>query len=265
MIAKLALWALGLVAVLFIAAIALLSIFQRSLIYPIPVDDGDVPPGFEVVSYTTPDGLELEAGFRPGREGLPVLLFFHGNGVDWQSITHTAELAMKEGYGVLAAEYRGYGGNPGAPHEDGLYNDGRAAWSYLREQGFAADDIVILGNSLGSGTATQVAMEQAPRALILISPFKSLAATAQNSYPWAPVDMMLKDRYDSIDKIGAVEAPILILHGEDDRLIPIEHARELAQANPNAQFIGFTGEGHALSPEDTAQEAQLAFLAALAE
>jgi len=107
MITRIALRLLGLFAIAFLGVVAALYFFQRSLIYPVPEPDSSVPAGFEAVSYTTSDGLELEAGYRAPREGMPTLLFFHGNGVDWQTTSFTTELAVAEGYGVLAAEYRG--------------------------------------------------------------------------------------------------------------------------------------------------------------
>ncbi len=237
--------------------------WQRDLIYPVPQIDRSVPENFEPIVYTTSDGLELNAGYRPAMDGMPTVLFFHGNGMDWQTTFFTTELLAEEGYGVLAAEYRGYGGNPGEPTEDGLYRDGRAALAWLEAQGVTEGDIVLVGNSLGSGVATELASEMQPRALILVSAFKSMTATAQNAYPYVPVDWLLVDRFDNIAKIGAVTAPVLVVHGSDDQLIPLAHARELAESARSAQLIVLSGFGHNMAGDETAQQPQLAFLESL--
>ena len=252
-------------AIVFLALVAALAFFQRALIYPIPPVTANVPAGFERISYETSDGLELQAGYRPATGGQPTVLFFHGNGSDWKSTFYTTELIAARGFGVLAAEYRGYSGNPSAPSEQGLYRDGRAALAWLRAQGIADDEIVLAGNSLGSGIATQLASEFAPKALIIISGFKSMTATASNHYPWAPVDLLLRDRFDNISKIAQVSAPILVLHGTEDRLIPVAHAQQLARTNPEAVFVEFTGAGHNMSADDAPQMAQLKFLEQLAD
>ena len=263
MIAKTLVGVLLIAGLLFAALIIVLYINQRSLIYPIPAYDADTPAGFERIEYTTSDGLRLQAGYRSGRDGKPVLLFFHGNGVDWQTTSFTTELAMAQGYGVLAAEYRGYGGNPGSPSETGLYRDGFAAYTWLRDQGIAPSDIVLVGNSLGSGVATEIARNVDARALMIVSGFKSMSATAANAYPFAPVDALLHDRFDNIDKLPELEMPILVVHGADDSLIPVAHARALAAANPAAELVVLSGMGHNMSGETAAQRPQLAFLRAL--
>lgn len=238
--------------------------YQRDLIYLMPEIDRSVPDGFLPITYRTSDGLDLVAGYLPAKPGQPTLLFFHGNGVDWQTTYHTTELLAAYGYGVMAAEYRGYGGNPGSPDEQGLYRDGQAAFDWLLARGLAPEEIVLVGNSLGSGVATELARQHEVLALILISPFKSIAATASNAYPFVPVDRLLHDRFDNIAKIGEVVAPVLVVHGVEDRLIPLAHARELAAARPGTQFVALPGFGHNMSGEPQAQLPQLLFLQALA-
>jgi fermentation-respiration switch protein FrsA (DUF1100 family) len=263
MIAKIAKIAGGLLflgLLLLAGLIAAFYVFQRSLIYPIPPNDRPAPDSFEQIHYATSDGLELTAGYYPALEGMPTLLFFHGNGGSWQTTALATESIVARGYGVLAAEYRGYAGNPGSPSEEGLYRDGAAALGWLRSNSIADSDIVVVGNSLGSGVATQLATTMQPRALILVSPFKSLVATAANAYPWLPVDWLLEDRYENIAKIGDVAAPLLVVHGEMDGLIPIAHARELAAAHRNARFVALPGMGHNMWIEPEAQLPQLLFL-----
>lgn len=247
----------------FAGVTGLLYTYQRELIYPVPEVDRTVPAAFQPISYRTEDGLTLSAGYRPARPGMPTLLFFHGNSVDWQSTEFTTELAVARGYGVLAAEYRGYGGNSGSPSEAGLYADGRAALAWLLAQGVAARNIVLVGNSLGSGVATELASRVRARALVLVSPFMSMTATAANRYPFVPVDALLADRFENVAKIGRVALPVLVVHGAADELIPLDHARQLAAANPVARLVVLPGLGHNMAGKAEAQVPQLAFLDAL--
>lgn len=237
-----------------------MTLFQRSFLYPSPTGSGGVPAGFEVVEYPTEDGLSLRAGYRAAAQGKPTIVYFHGNGADWQSSVVATDRLVPEGYGVLAAEYRGYAGNPGSPSEEGLYADGRAALAWLGEQGVTPKDLVIIGNSIGSGVAVQMAQEVQPAALVLISPFNSLKQLVGEKMWWLPTSLLLRDHYRNDEKLGAINAPILILHGEADTLIPPAHGRELAGANPRALFESFPNAGHDLAWRDPAEIRTLEFL-----
>ena len=163
---------------IYIVLIGAMYAAQGQLIYPAPRTAGGDVPGFETVSYPTSDGLELRAGFRPAGPGMPTILYFHGNGAHWQSSVNASDRLVAEGYGLFAAEYRGYGGNPGKPDEQGLYRDGRAALAWLQARGVEPGELGIAGNSLGSGVATQMAAENTPHALVLVSPFASAGPAA---------------------------------------------------------------------------------------
>ncbi len=240
-------WLLAILLALYAVLVALAWAFQGAMIYPAPpLRAHHVPPGFERVEYATANGLTLAAGYRPAAPGKPTLIFFHGNGADWQSSTEVTARLAGEGYGILAAEYRGYGGNPGRPSEQGLYADGRAAYAFALSQGIAPENIVLVGNSLGTGVATHLASEVEARALVLISPFDSLAATASRHMRFLPVRRLLRDRYDNEAKFGALAMPVLILHGEDDTLITLAQARALVAARPDTQLVTYPGWGHEL-------------------
>lgn len=246
--------------VIYLALIGAMYAAQSWLIYPAPTAAGEAVPGFETISYPTSDGLELRAGYRPARPGRATILYFHGNGADWQSSVIAAERLVADGCGLFAAEYRGYRGNPGQPGEEGLYRDGRAAMAWLRQRGVEPGQLVIAGNSIGSGVATQMARETRPHALILVSPFASLPRIASERMPWAPVRWLLRDRFANDEKIGQVSAPILLLHGDADTLIPPHHSRMLAAANPDAKLVVIAGAGHELAWREEAQATMLAFL-----
>lgn len=256
---------IGLAVVVGLYALAAAALFmgQRSIIFPAPAQQAPLPPGFDQVSIITADGLPLQAAYRKAPEGRPTVVFFHGNGDNWGGgAVATARLAAA-GYGILLPEYRGYSGNPGTPTEGGLYRDGRAAIEWLLAQDIAGDALVIIGNSVGSGVAVQMAAEMKPAALILISPFESLAAMAGEQFRWFPTRWLVRDRFDNAGKIGRVRAAVLILHGSSDTLIPVSHAHRLAQAALGAKLVVFDGVGHELAYEDSAQAAEADWLETL--
>lgn len=250
-------WIAVFLATAYLAVIAILWSQQDRLIYPAPQVIGPSTGGFEEITYTTADGLDLTAGYRAAAPGMPTVAYFHGNGADWVSSVVATDRLVPAGYGVLAAEYRG---NPGNPSETGLYADGHAALGFLAMHGVAAQDMVLIGNSIGSGVAVQLASEHAPRALILISPFASLRQLAVEKLRWLPTEMLLRSRFENAQKIAGVDAPVLILHGDADTLIPVAHARQLAAVRQDASLIIFPGEGHDLAWREEAEEAVLAFL-----
>lgn len=254
-------------AALYLAVVLLMAGLQRRFVYPVArkgVPGGapvvQLPAGFEGARLATADGLTLHAAWRAPRPGRPVAVFFHGNGSTLRWAGHAVAPLAAAGFGLLIPEYRGYGGNPGAPSEDGLYADGRAALAWLAARGVPPDDVVLIGNSIGSGIATQLAAETPVGALVLISPFTSLPDVAANLVRWAPVRLLLRDRYENRAKIGRVTAPALILHGERDRLIPIAQAEALAAAKPGARLVRFPGSGHELAWRPEAGQAIVRWL-----
>lgn len=249
------------ILLVYVGVLAVVYFNQHRLIYAPPPTGAGIPAGFERITYNTPDGLELTAGYLPANEGMPTLLFFHGNGADWHSSTVVTARLAAFGYGIMAAEYRGYSGNLGTPSEAGLYDDARGAWRFLlEEQGLAASDIVLIGNSIGSGVATQLATEVDSRALVLISPFDSLLETAARKVSWLPVRLLLRDRYANDEKLPEIEEPVLILHGEGDTLIVLEQAQDLASVRTDAILETYPGWGHDLVAHDAVQDRIATFL-----
>jgi uncharacterized protein len=240
---------LGFAAVAYAALVGGLYLFQRQLLYlpdkARPELFGLEQLGVREVMLPTEDGLSLLSWYLPARPGRPVIAYFHGNG---GHIGYRAERLLRfarEGYGVLMAEYRGYGGNPGAPSETGFYTDGRAALAFLDREGVASDRLVLYGESLGSGVAVALATEHEIAALILEAPLTSVAEVAQSHFPYVPASRMVVDRFDSLSRIGRVKAPILVLHGERDRVVPVRYGRALFDAAPEPKEGWFAPEaGH---------------------
>ena len=227
---------------------------QRRMMY-FPDRESPNPDEFGVsdmvsVEVPTSDGFTLSAWYKPPIErNAPVLVFFHGNA---GHIGHRADKVrpfLDRGFGVLLVSYRGYGGNPGAPTEAGLYNDGRAALNWLDEQGVAPDRMILYGESLGTGVAVRMASE-APDdrpvgAVILEAPYTSTVDVAARAYPFLPVRMFMRDRFDSLSIVDRVRAPILVLHGERDTTIPARYGRQmLAAAKEPKHGIFFDAAGH---------------------
>jgi hypothetical protein len=219
---------------IYVLVVAGLYLGQRSLLY---VPDREHPPlgalaelGVREITLTTADGLSLLSWYRPPPDGAQVMVYFHGNGGHLGYRTDRMARFAQEGLGVLMLEYRGYGGNPGTPGEAGLFADADAAFDFLSRQGVPDNRLVIYGESLGSAVAVHAAAERKVAALVLEAPFTTLADAAFYHYSFVPVSLLLRDRFDSLSAIARVTAPVLILHGERDRVVPIRFGRALLAA-----------------------------------
>ena len=204
-------------------------------------------PEMRDVQLVTEDGLSLRSWYHPAASNRPTFVYFQGNAASIAERAYKARLWIDRGYGVLLVGYRGYGGNSGSPTETGLYSDGRAALDFLMAEGVVPGTVVLYGESLGSGVAVALASENSQpfAALILESPFTSVADIAASRYWFVPVRRLLWDRFDSLSRLGQVEAPILILHGERDRIVPVAHGRKMFTAAPSPKRIEiFEQAGH---------------------
>jgi uncharacterized protein len=233
------------VAAVLVAPIGLLWAFQRRLIYlPAPrtvPPAASVLPGAEEVTFETADGLRLGGWFVPaeGREApRTAVLVCNGNGGNRSLRAPLAVALARMGLHVLVFDYRGYGGNPGQPTEAGLAADARAALDYLvgRPEVVPAR-VVYFGESLGAAVALRLATERPPAALVLRSPFASLAEVGQLHYPLVPVSLLLRDRYDSAALAGRLAAPLLVVAGGRDRIVPASHSRRLFAAAPQPKRL----------------------------
>lgn len=254
MTGRLALWIVAAMGALYLLLLIGLFFGQRALIYPAPPGaTHSPPPGFAAVRLDTEDGLRLAAAYRAASREQVTILFFHGNGDSLAGAEVATRGLAAAGYGVLLVEYRGYAGNPGSPDEQGLYRDGRAALAWLRQRGIASSRIVIMGNSLGSGVATAMAAETPAAGLVLVSGFTSMDDVVAPLYPWLPVRQLLRDRFDNRARLAKVTAPILLLHGTGDRLIPSRHSVTLAGAGKRVTLGLVPGAGHDLAYMPKAQ------------
>ncbi len=191
----------------------------------------------------------------------PTVIYFHGNSGNRGYVAHKARPLLDAGYGLLLPDYRGFGGNPGVPSEDGLRLDALAALAFLEGQGIAAGDIVYHGESLGSGVAVWLAGRHPPRGLILEAAFTSIVDVGRRRYRWLPVRLATRDRFTSLRKIAQVRAPLLSLHGERDPLVPLLQGHLLFKAHPGPKTMVTFPEGrHADLYDHGAGQTVLAWL-----
>ena len=234
----------GIVAVLFV----LLYVFQRHLIYypdqQVPQRSAFLAKDMQVIDLQTDDGLMLHAWYKPAAHpNKPVLLIMHGNADNIGSRMPLARSFIDQGDGVLLLEYRGYGGNEGQPTEKGLYADARAGMRFLKKQGVPLDQVVLYGESLGTGVATKMAEEYPVCALLLQSPFVSLTAVGRFQYPW--IFIPPTDKFDSFSRMPAIHVPVLMLHGTQDPVVPYIQGRALFnRANAPKQWVELLNKGH---------------------
>lgn len=241
---------------------AMLFFSQRNMMYLPHLPSRELPPApaeiglkMDVVQVPTADGLSLLAWYAAPRKNLPVVVIYHGNTGNVAHRGHLAEGLMKQGYGVLLLEYRGYGGNEGSPTEEGLYIDGRASIKWLGKKGFKPSRLVYYGESLGTGVAVQMALEASPRAIVLLAPYSSIVDVAAPHFWFLPVAPLIRDKFDSASKIGKIHTPLLVIHGDKDNLIPITLAQKLFRAaNEPKKFLTVHGGGHNLIIDSLARQ-----------
>lgn len=191
------------------------------------------------------DGAEIVTWYAPARPGQPTLLYFHGNAGDLSMRAERMANYLARGQGMMMMAYRGYNGSSGRPSERANVADARLAFDTLVGDGVAASDIILYGESLGSGVAVQVAAERAPGGLVLDAPYSSIVDVAELHYPYLPARLLMVDRYDSVRHIQRVKAPLLIVHGGQDDVVPIELGRRLLQAaQGDKAMVEFPAAGH---------------------
>ncbi len=219
---------------------------QGAFVFPVPEGEnaGAHEGGFAAVVITTPDGERLHALYHPPGAAKASILVFHGNAEIAANQLARGEALSKAGFGVLLAEFRGYGGSTGAPTQEGVIIDGLASYDFLAAQG--GQPIGILAHSIGTGVAVPVAAAREPFAVVLEAPPTNLLAIARYRVGWVPgFKFMVRYPFRNDEVIGEVRAPILIIHGTEDKVIPFEEGEKLATlAPPGTAFIRIEGAGH---------------------
>jgi len=228
--------------------LALMYVFQRALLYfpdtahTLPAQAG-LPQATEV-TFQSDDGEKLIAWYVPARAAKKLVLYFQGNAGGLNLRADRFTWLTADGTGLLALRYRGYGGSTGKPTEDGLIRDAKAAYGFAAAQ-VPATRIVLFGESLGTAVTVALAAERPSAGVILDAPFTATVDVAAAAYWFAPVRWLMKDTWRSDERIGRIAAPLLVLHGEQDRLIPIRFAeRLLTFAREPKRMVRFPLGGH---------------------
>lgn len=234
-------------------------LFQSRLVY-FPSRRIDITPqqaglNFEDLYYTAEDGTSLNAWYIPANPARATILFCHGNAGNMSNRLESIEQFHRLGLDVFIFDYRGYGRSKGSTDEEGTYQDAFAAWQYLIDQrGRKPGEIIIFGRSLGGAVATWLATQTEPLGLIVESGFTSIPDLASNIYPFIPVRLLSRFRYNSEENIAQIQAPVLVIHSPDDDIIPFDHGKSLfARANEPKQFLEISGrhnDGYLISEKD---------------
>ncbi len=202
---------------------------------------------FQDIYFNASDGIRLNAWFFPANADSPrrrfAMLVCHGNG---GNISHRLDLCrvlLGAGVNVLVFDYRGYGRSEGRLSEEGTYRDAQAAYAWLRQQGFAPENIIAFGESLGGGIASELAVREAVGGLVLQSTYTNIADIGAELFPWLPVRWLNTIKYDTVKKLARVRAPLLVMHSRNDGLIGYHHAeKNFAAANEPKMFWEINGE-----------------------
>jgi len=253
---RIALSVLKIAVAVYVGLCILLFFRQSHMVYfplaPVTQKPSDVGLAYESVTLMTADGVRLAGWFVPCEGARGTVLMCHGNGGNIGDRLHPIGLFHELGLNVLIFDYRGYGESAGKPSEEGTYQDARAAWQYLVEKrNTPPDKIVIFGRSLGGAVATGLAERVTPAALILEATFTSIPDMGARLYPWLPIRLLSRYRYNTLARLEQIHCPVLIAHSRDDEMIPFEQGQRLfAAAHEPKTFFELAGnhnEGEVLT------------------
>ena len=237
------------IAAVYVGMNVLMYVNQRQYMY-IPSTDRVTPVeaglnGVEEILLRTATDAELISWFLPPASGQPTVLLFHGNaGAVYHRAYRIREL-QAAGYGVFILGYPGYGGSTGSPTERSLVEAGQLAYGFLVDAGIQPGDIVIWGESIGTGVAAQLAATVDAKALVLEAPMSSASDVAAQHYPFMVARFLMKDTFRSVDHIGKIGMPLLVMHGDRDRIIPLALGQKLVDSAIEPKtLVVLEGAGH---------------------
>tara|TARA_B100000575_G_scaffold279718_1_gene268383 strand:+ start:51 stop:854 length:804 start_codon:yes stop_codon:yes gene_type:complete len=221
-----------------------LYFFQRTLLYH-PNENNysndELKVSVEKIKIKTKDNIELLGWYHEKNiKKFKTLLFFHGNAGSLENRIHKLNEFDDMNINFLIIAWRGFSGNKGKPSEKGLYEDGQSAIQWLYKKGLKEEDIILYGESLGTGIATHLAQNKNFAGVILETPFTSMVDAAKTFYPYIPVNLLLKDKFKNNDKIKNINSPILIMHGEVDQIVPFTMGKKIFEIANEPKFSYFT-------------------------
>ena len=232
------------IIVIYISVLIVLFIFQRNLMYN-PNENNYFGDKLEVeiekVKITTSDNLNL-LGWLHNKDlkKFKTIVFFHGNAGKLDNRIYKLNYFKNMDVNFLIIAWRGFSGNKGKPSEKGLYEDGKSTIDFLKNLGVTEKNIIIYGESLGTGIATEIAQNDKFAGLILETPFTSMIEAAKNFYPYIPVGLLLKDKYKNDKKIKNINIPLLVMHGEADQIVPFWMGKKIYEIANQPKYSYFT-------------------------
>ena len=228
----------------YVLLLAIMFFFQRSFLYHPSIDNYlkdqsiNEPSEIEKVKITTDDNIKLVAWFyNKDIKKFKTILFFHGNAGSLENRTYKLNHFKGLNVNFLIIAWRGFSGNKGKPNEIGLYEDAKAAIKWLSIKGIKEKNIILYGESLGTGVAVEVAQNKNYAGVILESPFTSMTNVGKKHYPFLPVSFLLKDKFESYKKITNISVPILIIHGKVDKIVPYDMGKKMYQLANEPKFF----------------------------
>tara|TARA_B100000959_G_scaffold233882_1_gene251476 strand:+ start:1021 stop:1857 length:837 start_codon:yes stop_codon:yes gene_type:complete len=219
-------------------------LFQRNLLYH-PTENnysGDqLLVSVEKIKIKTKDNIELLSWYHNKNiNDYKTILFLHGNAGTLENRIHKINHFKDMNINFLLVAWRGFSGNKGKPTEKNLYEDARSAVQWLESKGIKKNNIIIYGESLGTGVATEIAQNKNFAGIILESPFTSMIEAGKDKYPYLPVKFLLKDKYESEKKIKNIKSPILIMHGKVDNIVPFYMGKKMYELANNPKYFYFS-------------------------
>ena len=218
--------------------------FQRNLLYHPTVDNylkdqvDREPTEIEKIKITTKDNIDLTAWFyNKNTDKFKTILFFHGNAGSLENRTYKLSHFKNLNVNFLIIAWRGFSGNKGKPNEKGLYEDAESAVRWLKLKGITEKNIILYGESLGTGVAIEIAQNKNYAGIILESPFTSMIDMGKKYYPFFPVRFLLKDKFESYKKITNISAPVLIIHGKVDKIVPFAMGKKMYELANEPKFF----------------------------
>ena len=228
----------------YILLLVVVFFFQRSLLYHPSVDNYlsenilNEPTEIEKVKISTKDNLSLLGWFyKKDLKGLKTILFFHGNAGSLENRTYKLNHFKDLDVNFLIVAWRGFSGNKGKPDEMGLYEDAKSAIRWLDEKGIKHQNIILYGESLGTGVAVEIAQNKKYGGIILEAPFTSMVNMGKKYYPFFPVSLLLKDKFESHKKINNIFVPVLIMHGKVDKIVPYDMGKKMYELANEPKFF----------------------------
>ena len=232
-----------LLIVIYVGITVVVYFYQRKLLYhpfSAEITGEGLIHNFETINFKTSDNFVLKGWFHLKNSNKKTILFLHGNAGNLDNRIDKLNSLGSMDINFLIISWRGYSGNPGNPSEAGLYKDVLGGIKWLNEKGIFNDQIILYGESLGTAIATEVGQNENFAGIILEAPFTSMVDMGQKIYPIFPVKFLLKDKYESKNKIKNIKSPILIMHGEVDKIVPFRMGKKMFELANEPKYSYFS-------------------------